>query len=517
MLFLGTPQSPAPWLAWCAFVPLALLGRTLSASRALGAGTAAGTCFALLAFAWFPATLRRFTGLPEPALYFAHGLHSLFIALPYGVWCASVARGPRRGPRAVLEPAASWAVLSAFWPTLFPYTPVAGLSSVPAFIQAAELAGVPLVEALVVTHCVVAADGLRALVRGEPRTALKRAGLSASIVLAATLGGSLRMATLRAQDTGVELRVGLVQPNTPPGHERPAEEMERLHAASRDAAKRGAELIVWPEAGAYPFTLRRPLRTDARGLRRVQLPDRVPTIFGATTFDRAGRLYNSALLLDRAGRVAGLFDKVKLLPGAEFLPSALGTRIGARFPNLTQSTPGTEPSIFALASGLRVAPLICYEELFESFVRRVTDQKGGVDALVSLSNDGWFADPGAAQAHLALAQFRAVEQRLSLLRSVTSGPSASIAATGEVIAALPARVPDAAHPLAPEALVVTVRAGRSSAQAKTLHSRGGWLMPWACALVLLPCAISTHLRGRKKAACSAATLSKRRVPCPISS
>jgi apolipoprotein N-acyltransferase len=54
--------------------------------------------------------------------------------------------------------------------------------------------------------------------------------------------------------------------------------------------------------------------------------------------------------------------------------------------------------------------------------------------LVNLTNDAWFGDTTEPWIHLALAQMRAVEHRMYLLRATNSGVSAVIDPVGRVIA-----------------------------------------------------------------------------------
>jgi apolipoprotein N-acyltransferase len=495
LLWLGTPPSPVPWLTWLAFTPLlAWVGLSPAASprRALGTGALAGVTFALLAFAWLPATLQRFANLGAAPAYALFALHTLWTALPYAVWTLAMARGPRAGLASVAWPAVAWVSLTALWPALFPHTPVAGLTAIPAAIQLAEVGGVALVETQVLVAAALFAKAPCALLRHDRHGALRAVWLGLALVLAVEAAGQLRMASLRRP--GPALRVGLVQPNTPLLFGHPAREMERLHQASAAAVRAGADLVVWPEAGAYPFTLRRPLTRDLEGTRRVQLASRVPTIFGANTLDRAGRQFNSAVFLDRSGAVAGLFDKVKLIPGAEYVPFVDGELARARFTHFTQYTAGVAPARFEVAAGLHAGPLVCYEDLFESFARRVAGQPGGVELFVHLAIDSWFGASQAPWGHLAMAQFRAVEHRVPLVRAVAAGPTALIDASGALAATLPLREPAADGETAPEVLVVDVPRGRNTALAPTPYARLGWLYPFACLLASSACAARMRRR-----------------------
>jgi apolipoprotein N-acyltransferase len=68
--------------------------------------------------------------------------------------------------------------------------------------------------------------------------------------------------------------------------------------------------------------------------------------------------------------------------------------------------------------------LICFEDLFpelsREFVRR------GAKFLVNITNDAWYKEGSAAYQHFAASVFRAVENRVYLVRSANTGISGFI-------------------------------------------------------------------------------------------
>ncbi len=59
------------------------------------------------------------------------------------------------------------------------------------------------------------------------------------------------------------------------------------------------------------------------------------------------------------------------------------------------------------------------------------------DALVTATNDTWFAHSSARYQHLQIARMRAIESRRYLLRAANDGVSAVIDAHGKVVAEAP--------------------------------------------------------------------------------
>jgi apolipoprotein N-acyltransferase len=117
---------------------------------------------------------------------------------------------------------------------------------------------------------------------------------------------------------------------------------------------------------------------------------------------------------------------------------------------MSQLEPGAEFKRFELKRGertWRLAPVICYEGTFARVCRRMVVREGRKDAdiLVNLSNDGWFVwrwgpwtGEGTAEhaQHLAHYCFRAVENRVPVVRAVNTGISASIDSNGRIVGAV---------------------------------------------------------------------------------
>jgi apolipoprotein N-acyltransferase len=88
---------------------------------------------------------------------------------------------------------------------------------------------------------------------------------------------------------------------------------------------------------------------------------------------------------------------------------------------------------FVLSGGrvLKVAPLICYEDVFPGYVAEAVRQ--GAELIVTISNDSWFGASAGPKLHLTLASFRSIETRLPQVRATNSGISALISPTGEIV------------------------------------------------------------------------------------
>jgi apolipoprotein N-acyltransferase len=168
-----------------------------------------------------------------------------------------------------------------------------------------------------------------------------------------------------------------------------------------------------------------------------------PSTSGARTTER---YFNSAVLVDRQGRLRSAYDKTHLVPFGEYIPFADG------MPALYYLTPisggmgaGAGPVAMEVprADGevVRVAPSICYETVVPHVIRRhvaeLTRRGQAPHLLVNLTNDAWFWGSSELDLHLACGVFRAVETGTPMVVAANGGLSAVISDRGEVLVVSP--------------------------------------------------------------------------------
>ena len=192
------------------------------------------------------------------------------------------------------------------------------------------------------------------------------------------------------------------------------------------------------------------------------------------------RRFNSAMYLPVDGE-REFYHKMHPVMFGEYVP------LGNVFPwlySLTPMegglTPGTSPTVFRLGT-LDFAPNICFENTVPHLIRRQVRQlqRQGTppDALVTLTNDGWFWGSELLDHHLACGILRAVENRLPMVIAANTGFSAAIDGNGRLRAKGPRRDTDV--------LVVDVRPDDRS----SLYQRVGDGPAGICLLItLLACA-----------------------------
>ncbi len=308
--------------------------------------------------------------------------------------------------------------------TGFPWnTAGEGLASVTLLAQGASVVGL---TGLAVPAVLAGALPFLLLTR-----AVGVAALAAVLVAALGVYGWARLATATPASDDRPL-VRIVQPSVPQDLKWAAGEQPMIWRRLLDltAAPGTPDVVVWPET-SLPFLYRTP------SLEQFDLVDALPegaTLLAGTVETRGERYTNSVIMVDGAGSVTGRYDKVKLVPFGEFLPFApLLARVGLTglVENAGNFAAGEEAGVLTVPGLAPVQPLVCYEVIFPRFV-----PAEGVGWIVNVTNDAWFGDTPGPRQHLRLAEIRAIERGLPVVRAANNGISAVIDPEGRASARL---------------------------------------------------------------------------------
>lgn len=139
------------------------------------------------------------------------------------------------------------------------------------------------------------------------------------------------------------------------------------------------------------------------------------------------KYFSSAFHFQPKKLVSNRYDKRILLPLAEYIPFEWLKPITASYDIHDSFTPGKREGLIFQGKH-KIAPLICYEELFGDLVRAYKAK--GADMLVSLNNDAWYPNGQLPRVHYLHAKPRAIECGLPLLRSCNTGVTAIVDAYG---------------------------------------------------------------------------------------
>jgi len=146
-------------------------------------------------------------------------------------------------------------------------------------------------------------------------------------------------------------------------------------------------------------------------------------------------MYNAAALIT-FNKSPQIYYKSKLVAGVELFPykNILEPIFGNSLINLggTIASLGTQKKRTVLkVKRFNVAPIICYESVYGSFVNGFV--KNGANFLAVITNDGWWQNSQGHKQHLMFSKIRAIENRRSLVRSANTGTSAIINERGDIL------------------------------------------------------------------------------------
>jgi apolipoprotein N-acyltransferase len=445
LLALSFPKFGYPAFAWIALVPLLIAvagwrGEGRSEARALrtfALGLITGIVYFVGTTYWTGTVLQQFGGVPAVLALLAMVLLALYLALFPALTALIVAHLVRGvGLRALFLAPAVWVAAEYLRGYLFggfPWVPL-GNSQVTVLpvAQLASVFGVYGLSALVafvsasLAYAVLSAGRARAMGFGV-------AALTVGIVAA---WGFVRMADGRLTREGTLIRVGLIQGNIAQEDKWNPREAQRIFttylAMTRDAVRRGAEFIVWPESSTpFMFEEDEVGETAVRDLAREL---RVPILLGSDQIDRSGdviRLYNAAFLVTPDGETGGVYRKIHLVPFGEYIPfKNLLYFVSPLVERLADFAPGTSMTMLPVGSH-QVNTAICYEVVYPSLIREAV--LAGSQLLTTITNDGWYGYSSAPYQHFEMASMRAIEQGRYLVRAANTGISGIVDPYGRVV------------------------------------------------------------------------------------
>jgi len=378
-------------------------------------------------------------------------------------------------------------------------------------IQAASLGGTYAVSGLVaLLNASLAMTALRiaAEVRGRVRRRRLHAELMLGLgVMALCWGWGVR--TVRRSDLHQEgerqIRMAAVQPNIP--------QVQKWSEAYRDDAYRVLQeqselaamslpaLMIWPET-AIPDLLR--IDPMAQSVVASLVSGDMMLLAGSMDFEQPGEelcYYNASFLIAAPGSIMGTYRKRHLVPFGEYLPFENQVPLIKRLAPLGFSClPGGPASLLELpldgedgGDAALFSVLICFEDVFPYLARR--DVAAGARFLVNQTNDAWFETSAASRQHMANAVFRAVENRIPLVRCANSGVTCFVDRSGRIVELLTG---DAGRTGLKGFSVSELRL-LPRGQPLTLYTRfGDWLFARPCAIMVLGLLLATALKWARQ-------------------
>ncbi len=440
LLILSFPNFNISLLAWVAFIPLLFAIEGQSPREAFLLSYIAGAIFFLGVGYWLiHVTLPGMIAL------------ALFLALYFGIFGLALSSGLRvPGYMLLFFIPALWVtlewlrsnILIGFGWTLLAHSQSAALP----VIQISDITG-----AYGTSFLVMLVNSAIFITIKDMRDKTVRAipCLAAAVLV---LYISIAYGTVRLKNifTGEQLRVSIIQGNIPQNEKwDPASSgkiLDKYESLTKEAAKDKPDLIVWPETSVPGFLEMERALSDRIKLLAVSTDTHI-LVGTPREEDSYKKIYNSAVLFSGEGRIVDRYDKIHLVPFGEYVPLKKLFSFVEKFTKsqIGDFSPGKEYTVFKffierkftsegaawkLLKKAKFSCLICFEDIFPDLTRRFV--KNGAVFLVNITNDAWFGKTSAPYQHMQCSVFRAVENRVNVIRAANTGISCFIDQKGKV-------------------------------------------------------------------------------------
>jgi apolipoprotein N-acyltransferase len=528
LLALAFPKFSLAGFAWIAPALMLAAAHGKSGGESFRLGYVSGLAFWLASLYWL--LLMPVTGFPILGWLAL----SAFVALFSGVWVWLISNFKFQISNWTgrtfwtLAGAALWVALEMVRARIFSGFPwsflgVSQYQLIP-LIQIASFTGVYGVSFLVVWFSLALYSAGLMIFRHPTRRHVWQAEivLPMFVIVGCYVGGFFAMNRSVANEQ--ILRVTAIQPSVPQtliwSSSADAKRFQELLELSQRALTNRTDLFVWPESAVPSID-----EPTYQAINQFVRSNNVWLILNGEDVEfhpTATNYFNSAFLVGPDGRWRQAYHKRDLVIFGEYVPLANWLPFLKWFTPITGGwTSGDKPVTFEI-NGLRkenadpfektnkiisissaaappsrfnAAPLICFEDTFPGTAREAAQDD--VDFLVNLTNDGWFGDSAEQWQHLANSVFRAVENRLPLLRCANNGVTCLIDGHGRIEKIF--RDPRGSE-YGPGALTVEISSPAKKSSPTFYHRHGDWF-GWSCVgitFVLLGCKIAEARRLRGK-------------------
>ncbi len=207
---------------------------------------------------------------------------------------------------------------------------------------------------------------------------------------------------------------------------------------TRDAAKEGADLIVWSETAIMSLNMQ-----SIKSISEICREYNTNVLFGTFDYDENFSPRNILRLINSNGDLSQtVYIKRHLVPFGEYVP--MRNVVMKVFPPLAEIGMLSEDLVFGEGSELftiehngrsvDLGGLICFDSIYESLSYKSASD--GADILCVSTNDSWFEDSRAVYMHCAQSRLRAIETGLPIVRAANTGISSVVTKDGEMLESL---------------------------------------------------------------------------------
>lgn len=450
LLVLSFPDFDLGLLAWIGLVPLlmALHGKTPPSCLVLS--WVCGIIFYIGAFLWI-VEIQKFKFFHHIPLLFYTGSYFGFFGLAYGFINRRLGCAP-----ALASAPFIWTALEFIKSNMFFLSLPWGLLGHTQYrhlplIQICNFAGAFGVSFLIVmVNAALAAivspfwgnavnDKKNSSQFPSKRARISMAGAAAAFTMVVLLHG---YASLAMPVTGPKVKISVVQGNidqTKKWDRKYADRIIQIYTGlTLEACKDQPALIVWPET-AVPRAINRDPMLYTR-LKQIAADASANLLVGSAQQrkfkakqDTRFEYLNSAYLIHRNPNVVTnqRYDKIRLLPFGEYLPLRnIVPWASLHVPELSGYVPGEVFKVFRLPE-FRFGVTICWENIFPGLFRKFINR--GAQFMINITNEAWFGLSPVPYHFVAMSVFRAIENRVYVIRCANTGISCFIDPYGRIL------------------------------------------------------------------------------------
>ena len=403
-------------------------------------GLATGLVYNIGIIYWVSFVVVQYGYLPLYLGFFVMLLLALYLGLYVSLFSAGVVFFKRKGINEIISAPILWTCLEyakSHLFTGFPWENLAySLHGMISFIQVADITGTyGLTFVIVLVNCILY-EIITVTSESKKRVLSGLIVGSAVIVLVFCYGmyrlDGMENAVKEMRTKNVAIIQGNIDQSVKWNDKYQSDTLKIYRKLSLGMSESGVNLIVWPETAA-PFFFQN-IDDKHRFIINIVKETNSYLLFGSPSYIRKGSknlFLNSAYLISPGGEITGRYDKIHLVPYGEYVPLR---RVFFFLEKLVVGVgdfiPGKVPVPLTVGDE-KAGVLICYEGIFPQISRSY--KKKGATLLVNITNDAWFGTSSAPYQHLTMAAFRAIENRLYIIRAANTGISAIISPTGEII------------------------------------------------------------------------------------
>jgi len=221
--------------------------------------------------------------------------------------------------------------------------------------------------------------------------------------------------------------------------------INEYESLTKEAAEDKTDMIIWPET-AYPYLV--DAKEEASEVKQLAAEIKIPVLAGMV-YKEGQDYFNGAVLFSGDGMLIEKYYKLHLVPFGEYIPMQEYLSPLRRFINkpIGDYTKGESYTLFPLKSTslykkmpgtishsvhfYKFGVLICFEDIFPHITREFAQK--GANFMVNMTNDAWFGNTAAPEQHLQASVFRAVENRVPVVRAANTGVSCFVDSTGKIL------------------------------------------------------------------------------------